>query len=311
MGKKSRREREKRGKTPEDSAAAAERAFIANSLAGVESMDGQRVAAARSELPNWETDEACLAGLKAAGFVYAAFTVTYEAAELCTELQAVLGPSRTVVDCTSLLPCGCGADHHVFPREIHRLNVESMRDDSYFVFVRTCENTAAFLAGIRVYLQAGVLASIGVRDYMNHLNSPTPNAIVIDRGIVHMIPVQASAGGSAATAGKMVAALIKKDPDMATCGICGKSFFGLSKDGFVERLATAIAGDCSHLLHENCVRLNLSLKGDAAKNCPTCDLPLPLRHIPPIYRDSLTLTLGEKKKFAVEPENSLSRRDDD
>lgn len=306
MGKKSRREREKPGKAP-----VTERAFIANSLAGVESADVQRVAAARSELPNWQTDEQCIAGLKASGFVYAAFTVEFDPTEFCCELQKILGKARPVVDCTPLLPLGCGADHHVFPREIQRLVTESVRDDSFFVFVRTRANTAAFLAGIRVYLQAGMLAAASVRDYMNHINSPTPNAVVIDRGGCNMIPVQAAASGSALTSAKMVAALLRKDPSMATCGICGKSFFGLSEKGDVERIATAIAGDCSHLLHENCVRLNLSIKGDAAKNCPTCDLPLPLRHIPPIYRDSLTLTLGGKKKFSVEAEDVLLRREED
>tara|TARA_Y100000748_G_scaffold270703_1_gene243545 strand:+ start:656 stop:1585 length:930 start_codon:yes stop_codon:yes gene_type:complete len=294
MGKKTRREREKPGK-----AAPTEKAFIANSLAGVESADGERVAATKSTLPTWTTEEECLRGLRNAGFSLANFAVDFDSSLFCSEVQAILGRSRPVVDCTHLLPTGPGGDHHVLAVETNRLLAESQKNDSYFLLVRTRANTAAFLAGVRVYLHAAMLTAVAVDDYLKRLDSPTPSALVIQRGHVHLIPTQAIT--SVSTAGKMCAALIKKRPDMATCAICEKSFFRVAADGEVEAIATAIAGTCSHLLHPDCLRLNLSLKGDVAKNCPTCALPLPLHLVPRIYRENLTLTLGGgKKKFAVE-----------
>ena len=303
MGKKSRREREKPGK-----AAPTEKAFIANSLAGVESADGDRVAATKSSLPRWTTEAQCLAGLHGAGFSLAHFAVDFESSLFCSEVQSILGPSRPVVDCTHLLPEGPSGDHHVLPYETNRLLKESHKNDVYFLMVRTRANTAAFLAGVRVYLHAAMLTHVAVDEYLKRLDSPTPSALVIQRGYVHLIPTQAIT--SVSTAGKMCAALIKKRPEMATCAICEKSFFSVTDDGEVEGIATAIAGRCSHLLHPDCLRLNLSLKGDRAKNCPTCDEPLPEHLVPRIYRQDLTLTLGGKKKFAVEPQDSFMAQDD-
>ncbi len=297
MGKKSRREREKTGK-----AAPSERAFVANSLAGLDSADGQRVAAAKSALPNWETDDECIRALKAAGFHYAQYTVDFPTSVFCEELQSFLGRSRKVIDCTDLVPKGPGGDHHVLPREIHKHVVDSNRDDSYFLFVRTCHNNAAFLAGVRVYLQAAMLSSVGVDEYLKRLDSPTPSALVIERGGCNLVPAQALT--SVHTAGRMVAALIKKRPEMALCAICGQSFFSLSETSDdVERISMAIAGPCRHLMHEKCLKLALSSKGDVAKQCQTCGEPLPLALIPQRYRESLTLTKGGGKKFAVGDDN--------
>lgn len=302
MGKKSRREREKTGK-----ALPTEKAFIANSLAGIKPADGERVAAAKSMLPNWKTEEECLRGLKEVGFSLASFAVDFDSSLFCREVQEILGPSRPVIDCTKRIPEGPDGDHHVLPRETNRLIRESWRKQAYFLMVRTRENTAAFLAGVRVYLHAAMMTAQRVDEYLQRMDSPTPSALVISQGHVHLIPTQAIT--SLSTAGKMVAALIKKEPSLATCAVCNKSFFTVAEDGEVEGIATAIAGTCSHLMHPKCLRMNLSMLGDKAKNCPTCEVPLPEHLVPRIYRENLTLTLGGRKKFSVESDTlSIARR---
>ncbi len=301
MGKKSRREREKPGK-----AAPSERAFLANSLAGQASADGTRVVGARSQLPNWKTDDECIRALKDVGFMYAAFPVSFDSSLLCEGVQKILGPSRRVVDRTHLLPTGPGGDHHVLPLEIHRHINDSQRDDSYFVFMRSAANNAAFLAGVRVYLQAAMLGVAGANAFLKRMDSPTPSALIIEHGAVHLVPAQAIT--TVSTAGPLVAALIKKRPDMASCGFCGKSFFSVNQEGDIEAVATALAGDCSHLMHENCLRNELSLRGEEAKFCPTCELPLAEHLIPELYRDCISVTLGGVKKFAVEEDDIFSQR---
>lgn len=296
MGKKSRREREKIGR-----AEISDKRYVANQLSGQASSESERVAGAKSLLPNWKTEEEAHVGLQNAGFLLSKLTTSLDTTIFCSDLRQNLETKHNVVDCTHLVPLGPGGDHHALPTQAQKILVQSSKDQSYFVFVRTRANTPAFLAGTLVYLTAAMGSVAAASNYFKSMDSPSPAALVINAGNLHLIPTQAFT--SQHTAPIMVSALIRKLPEKAVCIICEKSFFKIDEDTPVS-VSSAISGGCGHMMHVGCFRRDLALRGNEAKQCRACKKIIPEAVIPEMYQGDLSeLSDGDKPRFTAEADD--------
>ena len=227
-------------------------------------------------IPDWTSNRQALQNLKEQGWIEAAFCATWNSAELITKLNKCTSSGYTVFkDGTHDVPKGFSGRHD----KICVILNDCLKDCSSTVFLRTAENTPAFLGGL---FYGKCLEEGGEEEARSALvDSATPGAIVVYNKQIFQIPTSFCMG-SLHFASKAIEAIIKEDEKGLRCGVCLVALF---QNGIFS--PSTLVGNCDCAFHVGCIEEKLR---SGASNCPFCQKPLPvewkLQQIPKSVKES-------------------------
>lgn len=174
-----------------------------------------------------------------------------------------------IVDRTHTIPNGCEGNYSVLPTTLFLTNKEAILDSSKaFLFLRTKANTSAFLSG----MMAGHIAERcgdhgAARDYVKKA-SATPAGMLLHDGKQMVFPTIA-VQGTEEIVSNMLTAMILDKPDEFTCALCNSSF--MKYCGSSWGTTPFIAFNCDHAFHPWCAQYHWEQGGHT---CPKCDEPV-------------------------------------
>ena len=317
MGKSSRRNRFKIGKTAQQPVSDLNSALFADDTK-VDTL-GRALPPARgadmpAEFPGWQSHgDAGSFFQEQCGWRFVANVPEFSSFKLRDALQDRLDAMRgrlwahkhrrklhvEVIDRTAAVPLGPGASHAELPRVLAELMQETSEDSSkLFVILRNAHNTPAFLGGLWTWWCEEQGSQEAAREYLRTLASPTPGVITVHNASFNVIPSFSLQGGVRMAVGQM-SSLLNDDANEFVCTLCSGPFVVCGETA-AGGLHTALGAACGHPYHGFCL---MKLYDEKVFECGACHSSFPVSIIPARYRgaaaDDAALPVEELEQMSV------------
>ena len=204
-------------------------------------------------------------GLEQDGWKQAKFVANYTPQQVSERLSLRLSElGIEVSDCTSAVPLGPDAPHTTFASTFASLEqVSELSPQKLFFFMRTRENTPAFLGGTTYTYAMEMGSRERAVEFTKKMTTPIINAF--HAGVNIMLPTVA-AQGTADLPAHIIACMIKNKEHEFRCGLCHKPFL-FKHDDMQYELKSFLASDCDHAFHPTCMKEYLSSGATACVLC--------------------------------------------
>ena len=227
---------------------------------------------------SYGTHEAALKAFHEMGMPEARVYCGFTSAELREALTERTGQRVGWIDMTAKVPTTADGDIGEFLSIMARCQVKGKeRDDVGFFFVRTIENTPAFLHQT-VFNEATETWDRAVGHEKPDLFDCAWGVVAIHNGSSHCLPARITAGNAGVTAGAMLSLMNVGYHDFK-CALCNVSMVVWREyEGVVSRgLSPMLIMDCDHVYHPDCVAEHF-MTGKYVDNmrCVQCGTLMPM-----------------------------------